>query len=103
MERSKNLIYILWPSFIVAGIGEAVFFTLFDPAELHLFGDPVAVSQIAAYTVGFFAFWAFAATASALTVFLQRGAAQINGMCPIADVQLRPSGRPRRSAAGSGE
>jgi len=103
MERSKNLIYILWPSFVVAGIGEALFFTLFDPADLRLFGEPLTVSEIAVYTVGFFVFWAFAAAASAMTMFLQRGAAEVNGRCPISDAYQSPPGCPRSSAAGSGE
>ena len=37
----QRLIWILWPSFVVAGIAEAVFFTLIDPQELYLFGEPV--------------------------------------------------------------
>lgn len=28
--NTRKLIWILWPSFIVAGMAEAVFFTLFD-------------------------------------------------------------------------
>ena len=30
----KSAILILWPSFIVGGIGEVIFFTVFDPKEL---------------------------------------------------------------------
>jgi hypothetical protein len=37
MSTGKRLIYILWPAFIVAGIAEGVFFTLFDPTDLRLF------------------------------------------------------------------
>ena len=37
----RQMIWILWPSFVVAGVAEAVFFTLIDPQELYLFGDPV--------------------------------------------------------------
>jgi len=33
MIREK-LIWILWPSCIVAGVAEVVFFTAFDPQEL---------------------------------------------------------------------
>jgi hypothetical protein len=61
---------ILWPSFLVAGVAEMVFFTLFDPGEMHLFGNPVTASRQAVYSVGFFCFWAVAAASSALTVFL---------------------------------
>jgi hypothetical protein len=99
MEWSRKLIYILWPSFLVAVVAEAVFFTLFDPADLHLFGSPVAVGELPAYTVGFFLFWLLAASASALTCFLQRDAAEVNGMCPIPDAAQRPPGCPRQGSA----
>ncbi len=74
----KRLMWILWPSFIVGGIAEGVFFTLIDPQELYLFGDPVHWSRTAVYSVGFFLFWAVAAASSAFTCFLQRTAAEIN-------------------------
>lgn len=76
----KRAIWILWPSFIVAGIAEVVFFTIFDPIELHLVGNLLGVSRIAAYTLGFLLFWIFAAASSAFTCFLQRGASEINRM-----------------------
>ncbi len=74
----KRLIWILWPSFIVGGIAEVVFFTLIDPQELYLFGEPVHWSRTAVYSVGFFMFWGIAATSSAFTCFLQRSARDIN-------------------------
>ena len=74
----KRLMWILWPSFIVGGIAEGVFFTLIDPQELYLFGDPVHWSRTAVYSVGFFMFWVIAAASSAFTCFLQRTAAEIN-------------------------
>jgi hypothetical protein len=70
--QAKTLIWILWPAFIVAGAAEALFFTLFDPRDLYLFGEPLAASRTAIYSVGFFIFWAFAAASSALTCFFQR-------------------------------
>ena len=74
----KQAIYILWPSFIVGGIGEGLFFTVFDPQELYLFGDPTTLSRMAVYTIGFFLCWAFAAASSALTCFLQRTSDEVN-------------------------
>ena len=70
----QKLIWILWPSFVMAGIAEAVFFTLVDPQELYLFGEPVHLTPLATYSIGFFAFWALCAASSAFTCFLQRGA-----------------------------
>ena len=66
----KSAILILWPSFIVGGIGEVIFFTVFNPTELYLFGEVSHLSRMAVYSVGFFLCWAFAAASSAFTVFL---------------------------------
>jgi hypothetical protein len=93
--QSKTLIWILWPSFLVAGAAEALFFTVFDPTELTFFGAVVNVSRIASYSIGFFLFWAFAAASSALTCFFQRGAAEIN-RCPL-QADERPVGCPKRA------
>ena len=68
----KSAILILWPSFIVGGIGEVLFFTVFDPHELYLFGEVTTLSRLAVYSVGFFLCWAFAAASSAFTLFLAR-------------------------------
>jgi len=74
----KNAILILWPSFIVGGIGEVIFFTVFDPRALYLFGEATSLSRLAVYSVGFFLCWAFAATSSAFTVFLARTSKEID-------------------------
>lgn len=78
----QKAIWVLWPSFIVGGIAETVFFTLFDPMELHLFGEPAGLSRLAVYSAGFFVFWAFAAASSAFTCFLQRSSREINAADP---------------------
>jgi hypothetical protein len=90
----KRAMFILWPSFIVGGIGEVLFFTVFDPRELYLFGEPTSLSRLAVYSIGFFLCWAFAAASSAFTCFLSRSAAEIN-RCPLPAVQ-RPEGCPKR-------
>jgi len=93
----KHAIWILWPSFVIGVAAEALFFTLFDPVDLHVFGEPVPVSRTAAYTLGFFLFWAFAAASSAFTCFLQRSAVDINRLCPL-EPRERPVGCPKRDA-----
>jgi hypothetical protein len=85
----KSAIHILWPSFIVGGIGEVLFFTIFDPKELYLFGEPSSLSRLGVYSIGFFLCWAFAAASSAFTCFLQRSAEEVN-RCPLPPVQ-RPA------------
>jgi len=37
----KLIWFVLWPSFMVAGAAELVFFSLINPRELYLFGEPV--------------------------------------------------------------
>jgi hypothetical protein len=93
--EARKLIFILWPSFIVAGAAEAIFFTVFDPSELSVFGAGLALGRVAIYSLGFFLFWSFAACSSALTCFFQRTAAEIN-QCPL-PADERPAGCPKRS------
>lgn len=69
---------VLWPSFLVAGIAEGVFFTVIDPQELYLFGEAVHLSKTATYSIGFFGFWAVCAASSLMTWFLMLSAAEIN-------------------------
>jgi len=94
----RRAIWILWPSFIVGGIGEVLFFTVFDPQELYLFGEPSSLSRLAVYSIGFFLCWAFAAASSAFTCFLQRSADEVN-LCPLTPAG-RPLGCPRREEPG---
>jgi len=74
----RRLMWILWPSFIVAGVAEVVFFTVIDPQELYLLGEPVTMSRLGTYSVGFLLFWALAAVSSAFTCFLQRSSREVN-------------------------
>ena len=71
-------ILVLWPSFLVAGIAEMVFFTVMDPQQLYLFGQPVDYSPTATYSIGFFGCWLVGAASSMLTVVFQRPGEDIN-------------------------
>ncbi len=73
-----KLIQVLWPSFLVAGVAEIVFFTVVAPRELYLFGEPAHFSAIATYSIGFFAFWIVCAASSLTTLFFQRTSSEIN-------------------------
>ena len=73
-----RIMWVLWPSFVVAGIAEGIFFTVIDPQELYLFGEAVHLSKIATYSIGFLGFWAVCASSSFMTCFLQRSAAEVN-------------------------
>ena len=88
--------WVLWPSFLVASASELMFFSLFDPSDLHLFGQPVEVDRMLVYTLGFFAFWTIGAVSSALTAFLSRSPFEVN-RCTL-DAQERPEGCPKRES-----
>jgi hypothetical protein len=96
---AQRLMWVMWPSFLVAGVAEAIFFTVFDPFDLHFFGAPLEISRTAIYTMGFFGFWALGIASSALTVFLERSPWEVN-RCPI-EPQARPEGCPKRDLDGA--
>jgi hypothetical protein len=70
----KYLMWVLWPSFIAAGMGVGIVFTLIDPNELVVLGQPVHASRLAAYTIGFLMLWAVCSAACALSCYLQASA-----------------------------
>jgi hypothetical protein len=71
-QESLPVMRILWPSFLVAAAATGVFFSVFDPQELHVFGFVVPPHRMAAYTVGFIAFWMMGAMSSTMTWLLFR-------------------------------
>lgn len=81
----KGIYLIFWPSFLIAGIAEGLFFTVINPQELYLFGRPVNFSPLATYSIGFLAFWAICAASSLLTSLLNRSAAEVNSKVGAAD------------------
>ena len=74
----KKVFLVFWPSFLVAGIAEGLFFSIIDPQELYLFGQAVHYSPVATYSIAFLGFWLVCAASSMLTYFLHRSAAEIN-------------------------
>ncbi len=97
---AHRLMWVLWPAFLAAAVGEAIFFTVFDPFDLHFFGAPLDLSRQAIYTLGFFGFWALGIASSALTVFLDRSPWELN-RCPL-DAVDRPPGCPKQEIANDG-
>ena len=65
--RARNLMWILWPSFLMAGVASAVVFALVDPLDVLFLGH-LQAGRLTVYTLGFFVFWAMAALSSALTL-----------------------------------
>ena len=76
---------------------ELLFFAIFDPFDLHVFGKPVEADRMSIYTLGFLFFWAVATAASVLTVFLQRSPFDVNR--DAANTAARPPGSSERDVA----
>lgn len=71
-QDARFWMWVLWPSFLVAGLATGVFFSLFDPMDLRVFGRAISVSAMSAYTLGFLGFWAVAASSAWFALLLAR-------------------------------
>lgn len=89
----KKLIWILWPSFVVAGIASGLLFAFVDPLQIDYQGAILVEDRMIAYSLGFFLLWFLAAGSSAFTCFLQRRPADINHLCSLEN-QARAQGCP---------
>ena len=74
---SQRLMWTVWPAFLVAGLLELVVFGLFDPEDMHWFGQQMTFSREGVYTISFFVFWALSIVSSSLTLLL---ATNLNGI-----------------------
>ena len=72
------MMWIAWPAFLLAGVLEVLVFALVDPQSLHWFGQPLALSREAVYTLAFFVFWLLTMTSSALTTLLSMSPFEVN-------------------------
>ena len=100
-DLANRVLWVLWPSFLVAAVAELIIFSLIDPVDLHVFNVPIEAERMPVYTLGFFFLWAITATASALTVFLQRSPFEVN-RCPLVP-ENRPEGCPKQECAAAPE
>lgn len=76
---ARHLMAIAWPAFLMAGVIEALVFSVVDPQTLHWWGgSPIDWPEQAIYTVAFFVFWAAIVIAGMLTRLLAGEAADIN-------------------------
>jgi hypothetical protein len=74
----QRWMWIAWPAFLVAAVLEMVVFAVVDPSALHWFGQPVALSREAVYTLAFFFFWGMTMASSALTALLAMSPFEVN-------------------------
>jgi hypothetical protein len=74
----QRIMWILWPSFLMAGVLEILVFAMVDPQDLHWFGHAVQLSREGIYTIAFFTFWLVTTLSSAFTVLLAIPALEVN-------------------------
>lgn len=67
--KKRYLMWVLWPSFLVAGLLSAMVFALIDPLDIKFFGH-LNIGRMPAYSIGFFIFWFMTALSSAYTLKL---------------------------------
>jgi hypothetical protein len=95
---TQRLMWIAWPAFLVAAVLEMVVFAMVDPVDLHWFGQPVALSREAVYTLAFFFFWGVTMASSALTTLLAMSPFEVN-RCPVPE-EARPPDCARNGSCG---
>jgi hypothetical protein len=86
MSKWINLLCL---SFLTAGLGEITFFTLIDPKQLYLFGEPVSWSPTMVYSLGFFMFWGLTALTAGLVALMLKPASEVNRRPSAAPPQAR--------------
>ena len=77
-KLAQRIMWIVWPSFLMAGVLEILVFAMVDPQDLHWFGQAVQLSRQGIYTVAFFAFWLVTLLSSALTALLAMPSLEVN-------------------------
>lgn len=70
--RYRSALCVLWPSFLLAGLGSAIVFAFIDPLDVVIFGH-IQLEREWLYAIGFFLFWLIAAASSVLTLFIRPG------------------------------
>lgn len=69
---AQDIAIVAWPSFLVAAVATMLFFAFIDPLALRDATFPSwEIGRQAGYAIGFFFFWAIAAGASAVTIYLR--------------------------------
>lgn len=71
--KLRLLMWILWPAFMAACLGEGLLFSLVDPEELVFFGHAIEISKEGVYTIGFLVIWGLCALSSTLTIYVLPG------------------------------
>jgi len=72
IPKIQQVISILWPSFLTAGVATTLFFVTFDPQTIMTVSGYGDISRLGGYTMGFFLFWLLTSTSSALTCYFRK-------------------------------
>lgn len=72
--KARAAMVVLWPAFLAAAGLNALFFSMFDPADLMIDGLPLEIDRLAAYAIGFAVCFVFCAISSFMTWSLMRPA-----------------------------
>ena len=83
---TQRLMWIAWPAFLMACGIEMLVFAVVDPEDLQWFGQPLAFSRQAVYTLAYFLFWILTMASGALTTLLSISPFEVN-RCPVANSQ----------------
>lgn len=75
---AQRIMWIVWPSFLMAGVLEVLVFAMVDPQDVHWFGQAMQLSRQGIYTIAFFAFWLVTLLSSALTALLAVPSLEVN-------------------------
>ena len=75
---ARRIMWVVWPSFLMAGALEILVFAMVDPQDIHWFGQSVQLSRQGIYTIAFFAFWFVTMLSSALTALLAMPSLEVN-------------------------
>ncbi len=65
--KSQTIASILWPSFLVAGVANSLFWVFVDPYDFGMITGFADLSRTGAYSIGFLLMWAVTAASSFLT------------------------------------
>ncbi|PWV64698.1 hypothetical protein [Plasticicumulans acidivorans] len=84
ISKVQHVASVLWPSFVLAGIGTVVLSTIFDPlAVSHCLGVE-GISRTGSYSLGFFSLWSMNIASSVLTLYF-RQPVHTPAECPVRD------------------
>ncbi|MDH5444772.1 MAG: hypothetical protein OEY52_04395 [Gammaproteobacteria bacterium] len=72
IPKIQQVISVLWPSFLTAGVATTLFFVVFDPQLIVAVSGYGEISRLGGYTIGFFLFWMLTSMSCALTCYFRK-------------------------------